>query len=117
MKQRHLVEGQQKTHNLPSPAWGPVGECVVVVAWQCAEVHWVSHAIVGLIVANAALIVLQTVRLWDKPRHGGQLQGTSHTPDLHRNGSQNNGGLQTKCCGGLMSSLVYLCSPAKHIQW
>lgn len=54
------------------------------VAGHGAVVHLVSHAIVGLVVAHAALIVLQTVRLRDKPGDGGELHGTSHTPDLHR---------------------------------
>lgn len=56
----------------------------MVVAGHCAVVHWVSHAVVRLIVANAALIVLQAIWLRDKPRNGGQLHSTSHTPDLHR---------------------------------
>lgn len=37
------------------------------VAGYGAVVHWVSHAIVRLIIAHAALVILQTVRFWDKP--------------------------------------------------
>lgn len=62
----------------------------MVVAGHSAVVHWMSHAIVGLIVTDAALIILQTIRLWDKPCDGGQLQGTSHTPNLHIDRVQNN---------------------------
>lgn len=62
----------------------------MVVAGHGAVVHWVSQSIVGLIVAHAALIILQTVRLWDKPWNGGQLHGTSHTANLHRDRLQNN---------------------------
>lgn len=43
-----------------------MGECVVVPG-HSAIVHWVSHAVVRLIKAHAALIILQTVRLWNKP--------------------------------------------------
>ena len=60
-----------------------MGECMVV-AGNCAVVHWGSHAIVRLIITHAALIILQTIRLWDKPWDGGQLHGTSHTTNLHR---------------------------------
>ena len=60
-----------------------MGVCMVV-AGHSAVVHWVSHPIVRFIIANAALIILQTVRLWNKPRDGGELQSTSHTPNLHR---------------------------------
>lgn len=61
----------------------------MVVAGHSAVVHWVTHAIVRLIVAHAALIVLQTVRLRDKPWNGGQLHSTSHPPNLHRDRDNN----------------------------
>lgn len=69
--------------NVPSPAWGTMRKCMEV-AGHSAVVHWVSQSIVGLIITHAALIILQTVRLCDKPRDGRQLQCTSHTHNLQR---------------------------------
>lgn len=66
---------------LPSPAWGYTSVCVVVEG-HGPVVHWVAHAVVRLIVADAALIILQTVRIRDKPWNGGQLW----RPNLNRNG-------------------------------
>lgn len=69
--------------NVPSPAWGTMRKCMEV-AGHSAVVHWVSQSIVGLIITHAALVILQTVRLCDKPRDGRQLQCTSHTHNLQR---------------------------------
>lgn len=63
--------------------WGPMGECMNV-AGHSAVVHWVSNSILRLVIAHATLIILQPIRLWDKPWYGGQLHGTSHAPNLHR---------------------------------
>ena len=43
----------------------------IVVAGHSAVVQRVPHAIIRLIKAHAALIIFQTVRIWDKPRNGG----------------------------------------------
>ena len=81
------------------------------VAGHGAVVHLVSHAVVGLVVAHAALIVLQTVRLRDKPGDGGELHGTSHTPDLHRDTINHTSQmLLVNLCYGL-----HMCS--LHIAW
>lgn len=58
-------------------------ECMGV-AWNSAVVHWVSHPVVRLIVAHAALIILQTIRFWNKPWDGGQLHSTSHSSNLRQ---------------------------------
>lgn len=83
----------------------------VVVAGYGAVVHRVSHAIVGLIVAHAALIILQTVRLWDKPRNRGQLHGTAHTPNLHRDEFQNDRSYNKPNAAANMQWFVNLCTP------
>lgn len=54
------------------------------VAGHSAVVHLVSDSIVSLIIAHTTLIILQPIRILDKPWYGGQLQGTSHAPNLKR---------------------------------
>ena len=66
---------------LPGPARRPMGEGVVV-AGNGAVAHLVSHAVVGLVEAHAALVVLQTVGVRDEPRDGGQLHGAPHAANL-----------------------------------
>lgn len=76
----HLWLTNQTKTNEPSPAGRPREG--MVIAGHSAVVHWVSHAIVWFIVANAALIILQTIRFCHKPRDRGQLHGASHSPNL-----------------------------------
>lgn len=73
----------QRSHNLPGPARRST-RVSMGVAGHSAVMHWRCHAIVGLIKAHAALVILQTVWLWNKPWNGGKLHTTSHRPNLHR---------------------------------
>lgn len=43
---------------------------------------WVPHAIVRIFITNAALIILQTVRISDKSRNRGHFHWISHTCNL-----------------------------------
>lgn len=49
---------------------------------HCAVMHGRPHAVIGFIISQAPLIILQAVGLWDKALHARDLQSTAHTPYL-----------------------------------
>lgn len=59
---------KQIVQDLPGPAWGSVGEGMVV-SGHSAVVNGGYQTIVSVVKAHATLIILQTIRLGDKPLH------------------------------------------------